>query len=206
MDLFKDIAARYPQAGIQGICRKLDAYFSFNSGKHLELLCKLAYQMYVLGDTETAKKISCFTHDALFPGKGYFRVWSFILYIWGLEVYILKQEHDDVSAQRRIDAIDGIYHYPLPDVYQSIEQQKRSEQIRRGNFHYPDILSQKDISAAISTASANSWRLSSLYHMIGYTFTGLYPDLLLHQEEIQRAVDEYVAELKAYYTKKARKN
>lgn len=206
MNLFEDIAVRYSQAGIQGICRKLNAYFSFNSGKHAELLCKLAYQMYVLGDTETAKKISCFTHDAPFPGKGCFRVWDFILFIWGLEVYILKQEHDDVSAQRRIDAIDGILNYPLPNAYDSAEQQKKFEQIRRGNFHYPDILHQKDISTAISTASANSWRLTSLYQMIGYTFTGLYPDLLLHQEEIQCAVDEYVAELKAYYTKKARKN
>lgn len=202
MKFLEDIAVRYPQSEIERNCKKLGAYFSFDSGKHLELLCKMAYQLYVLGDVELAKRVSRFTHDTPFPGKGCFRVWTFILQVWGLEVYILKQEGNEALAQSRIQKIDDIYSYPLPEAYDSFEQQKMFEEKRRMNFHYPDILYQKEIANATSITRANSWRLVALYKMIGCTFTGLYPNLTLHQEEIQCAIDDYISVLKPFLQRK----
>lgn len=198
MSIFEEIAHRHSQVEIQRICKKLNSSFSFSSGKHMELLCKLAYLLYILDDGEMVTQISQLTRKAVFPGKGYFRVWSFILQIWGLEAYLFTQADNRAAAQACIDEIQNIYEFPLPEIYSSAEQQRKCEQIRRGNLCYTDILHTKEIANAATTKRANDWRLIALYSMIGYTFTDLYPDLTLHKEMIQCAINEYVAELKKY--------
>lgn len=201
MTFFKTISNCHSLKEIRSICDKLNKSFNFDSGKDAELLCKLAYLLYIRDDFEHVKIISQFTHTAPFPGKGYFRVWDFILFIWGLEVYVLQQEGNRNLAQERINAIKLVCELPLPDMYESAEKQKNAELTRRRNCKCVDVLRQKEISSATSVRSANSWRLIALYKMIGYTFTGLYPDLVLHQNEIEEAIEDYVQKLKWQYCK-----
>lgn len=59
----------------------------------------------------------------------------------------------------------------------------------------------REIANAANVRSANNWRLIALYRMIGYTYTGLYPDLLLHRCEIEQAIEEYVRELRVQFCK-----
>lgn len=201
MIIFNTISNSHSLKDIKNICNKLDKSCSFDSGKDAELLCKLAYLLYVSDDFENVKSISKFTHEAQFPGKGYFRVWDFILSIWGLEAYILLREGNTDLAQKRINEIRSVYEFPLPDIYESSEHQKKVEDSRRNSCNFIDVLRQKEIANAASVRSANSWRLIALYKMIGYTFTGLYPDLVVHQSELERAIDVYVQKLKLQYCK-----
>lgn len=43
---------------------------------------------------------------------------------------------------------------------------------------------------------ANGYRFDSLYEMIGYGVTGLYPHLEEHKEELETKIEEYINFLK----------
>lgn len=201
MSIFETISDCHTQKDIRSICGKLAKSFSFDSGKDAELLCKLAYLLYVLEDFENVKAVSQLTHNVPFPGRGYFRVWDFVLFIWGLEAYLLQNEGSDDMARERIAAIEAIYEIPLPDMYKSMELQRNAEKNRRQNCKYVDVLRKREIANATSVRSANNWRLIALYKMIGYTYTGLYPDLVSHRHEIENAVEEYLQELRLHFRK-----
>lgn len=199
MNLFDEIADKHPVKEIQTICSKLRVACSFDSGKDAERLCKLAYLLYVLDDCLCVKELAAFTHEAEFPGKGWFRVWDFILPIWGLEAYVLMRENNPVMAEKRIKAIQDVLETPTLEVYGSVERQRHLEEVRRANIKYENSTYAKEIENAASRKSANNWRLVALYRMMGYTVTGLYPDLLLHEKEIEKTVDDYVHHLRLQY-------
>ena len=67
--------------------------------------------------------IAEYTHDATFPGKAIYNVWDFILYIWGLEVYLYIKHDNGDKAEYRIKKIDGILKVPLPKAYSSYDRQ-----------------------------------------------------------------------------------
>lgn len=201
MTIFETISDCHTQKEIRSICSKLTKSFSFDSGKDMELLCKLAYLLYILEDYENVKAVAQLTHNMPFPGKGYYRVWDFVLFIWGLEANLLQNEGSDDMAKERIAAIEAVYEIPLPDMYKSVELQRNAEKNRRLNCKYVDVLRKREIANATSVRSANNWRLIALYKMIGYTCTGLYPDLLLHRQEIEKAVGEYLQELRLQFCK-----
>ena len=65
------------------------------------------YWLYVAGDEEAVLMIAEYTHDATFPGKAIYNVWDFILYIWGLEVYLYIKRAVLVPDGARTPAFPG---------------------------------------------------------------------------------------------------
>lgn len=85
--LFEEIMERYSDKKIISLCKKLNKKCSFGSGVDAAYLCELAYRLYVMGAKEDALRVCEFTNINI-PNKVNYRVWDFILLIWGLEAYI----------------------------------------------------------------------------------------------------------------------
>lgn len=197
--IFIDIKDTCPHKKTQSLCNKLLRKCSFNSGKDIENLCHLAYHLYVYGQEDIALKVSAYTHDTPFPGKGGYRVWDFILYIWGLEVFILKNRGQDIEASKRILAMDAIWMTHIPGSAFPPEKHMQFEIARRGRFTYPEILHSEDIADASSVRSANEWRFCALFKMIGYGSTNLFPDLVKHWDPLEEHICSYISVLKDTY-------
>ena len=101
IELFESIMNSCPQKKVASLCKKLIKKCSFNSGTDAENLCHLAYRLFVYGYIEEALAVCRYTHDVPFPGKGAFNVWTFILCLWGLEVFILKTQEKYKEADVR---------------------------------------------------------------------------------------------------------
>lgn len=192
-ELFISIMNVCTEKKVINLGKKLEKKCSFDSGNDAENLCHLAYRLFVYGHEEEALSVCNFTHDVPFPGKRKFGVWSFILNIWGLEVFILQKRGDVKVADIRIKAIDNILMQPIGVFVDNEEKHRQFENQRRSRFTYPEILRRNEIEGSSSKQGANEWRFIALFTMIGYAATGLFPDLELHREELQHDINEYVA-------------
>ena len=197
-DVFDLIIASHKEKRIISLCNSLHKRCSFNRGQDIQTLCELAYWLYVAGDEEAVLMIAEYTHDAPFPGKAIYNVWDYILYIWGLEVYLYIKHDDRDKAEYRIKKIDGILKAPLPKAYSSYDRQLFVEEKRRERFTYPDVLQLNKIQMCDTKAWKRDYQISALYTMIGYTYTGLFPNLSAHKNEIEHYIQKYVNELKSY--------
>lgn len=191
-EIFKSIMNSCTEKKIVSLCKKLEKKCSFDSGKDAENLCHLAYHLFVYGHIEEAIVVCRFTHDVLFPGKGIFCVWDFILFIWGLEVFILKAQGKVEEANVRIKEIDHIHMQPVGLSINDTEEKRRKDADElRLRFTYPDVLECERIEK--SERHANGYRFIALFDMIGYGATGLYPNLSAHWEDLQQDINNYVA-------------
>lgn len=176
------------------MCKKLIKKCSFNSGTDAENFCHLAYRLFVYGYIEEALAVCRYTHDVPFPGKGAFNVWTFILCLWGLEVFILKTQEKYKEVDVRTKEIDHIHIQPIGiRLNDSAEKCRKDADKLYLTFTYPDVLFCKEIEEARSLNSANEWRFIALFEMIGYGATGLYPNLSAHWEELQQDINNYVS-------------
>lgn len=190
-ELFESIMNSCPKKKVVSLCKKLIKKCSFNSGADAENLCHLGYRLFVYGYIEEALAVCRYTHDVPFPGKGVFNVWDFILFIWGLEVFILKLNGNIESVEQRIEKIDYIYVQPVNSIFNTPEECRKFADKRYLNLAYPDILFQEKIEEC--EQYANDWRFIALFRMIGYGATGLYPNLSAHWNELQQDIDRYVS-------------
>lgn len=194
IELFESIMNSCPQKKVASLCKKLIKKCSFNSGTDAENLCHLAYRLFVYGYIEEALAVCRYTHDVPFPGKGAFNVWTFILCLWGLEVFILKTQEKYKEADVRTKEIDHIHIQPIGiRLNDSAEKCRKDADKLYLTFTYPDVLFCKEIEEARSLNSANEWRFIALFEMIGYGATGLYPNLSAHWEELQQDINNYVS-------------
>ena len=192
--IFEQIYNKYPaNKRIMTLCKLLMKKCSFDSGKDAENLCHLAYWLYIYGDEETALAVSAYTHDAPFPGKAAFNVWSFILNIWGLECYILQKHGLTEASLARADEIDRINRLPVGErTAESVSALTDKIRIR---ICYEEELCYDKITSAGTSSLANKYRLAALFHMIGWGATGHYPDLNLHRKELEKNIKDYVSTL-----------
>lgn len=189
-ELFERINENHSEKKIKSLTNKLIKKCSFNSGKDAENLCHLAYWLFIYGYINDVHEIYEITLNAEFPGKGYFAVWDFLFYIWGLEVYLLKDSGKVDEAEKIIDTLDK---------YMSSSPISQSAEIeRRNRFTYEYIVTdcEKRIENCDTRSFANGYRLTALFRMIGYTYTGLFPNLLEDEERISEKINEYVSLLK----------
>src|SRR5699024_1144330 len=91
-ELFESIMNSCPRKKVVSLCKKLIKKCSFNSGEDARNLCSLGYRLFIYGHIDEALAVSRYTHNVPFPGRGVFNVWTFILCLWGLEVFILKAQ------------------------------------------------------------------------------------------------------------------
>lgn len=193
-ELFEDILNNHNEKKIISYAKKLIKKCSFNSGECAQNLCSLSYWLFVYGYEDEALKLAEITHDVEFPGKAWFNVWDFLLWVWGLEVYILKGKGETEKAEERIRLMDKYMSYPkLSD---GSELPKQQEIQRRNRFTYEYVANTEKIETAYSKSSANEYRFISLFNMIGYTYTGLFPNLLKDEEKISMLIDEYITILR----------
>lgn len=178
---------------VAALCKKLIEKCSFNSGSDAEMLCQLAYWCYIYGDEDSALAISAYTHNAPFPGKAAFNVWTFILDIWGLECYIDQKNGRIEALQERAAEIDRIRRTPIGD--RTAESVSALENKIRARTRYEDVTCRDKIDHASSETLANQYRFAALFSMIGWGATGHYPDLNLHHEELEKDIENYISTL-----------
>ena len=190
-ELFESIKNNHEEKIISSLCNKLIKKCSFNSGSDIQNLCHLAYWLFVFGYDEDVLLLCEITHDVAFPGKGGFNVWDFVLYIWGLEVHILKQKNCFDKANERIKKMDEIWLMP--------PQKSEHERARRNGVTISHCSREKEIA---TTTSADKWRFIALFKLIGYGSTGLFPNLNNQQSVVDELVKEYIQILKQGKTRK----
>lgn len=190
-ELFESIMNSCPQKKVVSLCKKLIKKCSFNSGADAENLCHLAYRLFVYGYIEEALAVCRYTHDVPFPGKGIFNVWDFILFIWGLEVFLLQREEKYEEANTRVKEIDYIHIQPVNAIFNIPEKCRKFANELYQRVSYPDVLEREKIKE--SEQYANNYRFIALFNMIGYGATGLYPNLSAHWEELQQDINNYVS-------------
>lgn len=185
--VFEIIQGKYAEKKITSLCKKLIKKCSFDSGADVQNLCHLAYWLFVLGYNEDALVVCELTHNVNYPGKGGYNVWDFIMYIWGLEVHILKNDDRLDEAKSRIDKMNAIW---------MLEPMGKFEEERRNRFTLSVCSREKEIINATSETSANKWKFLALFHLIGYGSTGLFPDLEKNKSIVQERMDGYIQTLK----------
>lgn len=187
-ELFESIYATHTEKKIVSLCKKLIKKCTFNSGADAQNLCELAYWLYIYGYTDDVLLICEITHDIEFPGKGGFNVWDFILFIWGLEAHILKERAQIEKANDRIKRMDELCVLSA----KSAEQ----EAMRRNRFTISECAYEEKIANATSASSADRWRFLSLFRLIGYGTTGLFPCLQKEKVAVDKLAKEYIERLK----------
>lgn len=160
----------------------------------MRVLFQLAYWLYINGFEDEVFAVS--RHTPEIPFVRDFRVWSWIFHIWSLEIQMWKQRGQVEPPQALIRRINRYHLLPLPQ--QTPEQAERLEG-RRGSsdlFACPACTYQKETAAASTKSQADAWRLTALFCMTGDGATGLYPPMNEAAEEIEAAVQAYIALLK----------
>ncbi len=187
-ELFEKIHDNHSEKKVVSCTKKLIKKCSFSSGTDAGNLCELAYWLYIYGYNDEVHEIYDITKEVDFPGKGSFAVWDYLFFIWGLEIYLLKQRGSQEEAQRIIDKMDKCY--------QNTVLTKAQEEGRRNNVSYEMVSQERNVSAQTSKARANSWRITALFTMIGLTYTGLYPNLTKEKDKIEMKILEYLEVLR----------
>lgn len=190
-ELFENIRSIHNEKQIISLCKKLTKKCSFNSGADIENLCRLAYWLFVYGYVDEALSVCEITHDVEFPGKGIWAVWDFIMFMWGLEVHIYKNQNDIEKANAIVQKMHNLWMFPptLPP------KNQEHETTRRNGFTVSFCSREKEISNASSETRADGWRFVALFMLIGYGSTGLFPDLVKEKDTVDRLVEEYIRKL-----------
>ena len=191
-ELFASIMTNHKEKKIVSLCKKLTKKCSFNSGADIENLCRLAYWLFVYDYEGEALSVCSITHDVEFPGKGIWAVWDFIMYMWGLEVHILKQSNNMEKANEIIQKMDKIWKFP-PTLPVKVTEHEIE---RRNRFTVSFCSREKEIANASSETRADAWRFVALFSLIGYGSTGLFPNLNKEKESVDALVEEYIQRLK----------
>lgn len=191
-ELFESIQNNHKEKKIISLSKKLTKKCSFDSGSDIDNLCRLAYWLFVYGYENEAISVCQITHNVVFPGKGKWDVWDFIMYMWGLEVHIFKCRNDNEKANDIISKMDNLWMSPP-----IIRQREPAQELERRNRFTLSYCSNEDkIERESSEVYANEWRLIALFQLVGYTSTGLFPGLNSEKDSVDRLVEEYIDKLK----------
>lgn len=185
MELFEELIKNHKEKKVVSYAKKLIKKCSFNSGESASNLCALTYWLYVYGYEDDVMKLCEMTHSIEFPGKGGFNVWDYLFFMWGLEIYLLKKKGLYEKANEIISIMDK-YLY-------SSSLSREAEIERRNRFTFDYVAYINKIDNAYSNVLANEFRMSALYRLIGYTYTGLFPNLVKDKDKIEDTIKEYIS-------------
>ena len=183
-DLFSEIAEKCPRKKVIACCNKLSKKCSCKSSASMEVLCELAYWLYIYDCRDEVFAVAAETHEIPFVQN--FQVWTWIFNIWGLEIRIFKEHGQQEQADELIAKIDEYYLLPANEG----EDKEAAEQMRRSRelFSYPVCAGQAAIEAEKSKVWADKIRLTALYRMIGDGATGLYHLMNREMELIENKI------------------
>ncbi len=75
-----------PKKKVISCYKKLNKKCSYKSGADMEILCELAYWLYIYDQKDEVFAVAAETHNIPFVRN--FNVWTWIFAIWGLEIRI----------------------------------------------------------------------------------------------------------------------
>ena len=180
---------------IISLCKALIKKNSYKSSKDCENLCHLTYWLYIHGQSEWA--LMCIKPTHQIPYFSDAAVWTFIHAMWGLEIRLLRGVGKEDEALELAGKIDE--HYLMPTaLIDTTEKRVAHENKRRARFTYESVICEDKIIPHLeggSLSSANAWRLTSLFSMIGKTETGLFANLNERRLDIEVKIQEYISEL-----------
>lgn len=189
--IFSEIAEKCPKKKVISCCKKLNKKCSYKSGADMEILCELAYWLYIYDHKDEVFAVAAETHNIPFVRN--FNVWTWIFAIWGLEIRIWRERDCHQQAETLIAEIDACYHVSNSES-ETEEWIDKWEQKRRSGemFTYPYCANRQRIEEETSKAWANRLRLTALYRMIGDGATGLFPLMNRDADLIEETVQEYI--------------
>lgn len=159
----------YIKKPAKGLLQKCSYKSSFDTSS----LCSLAYWLYIYDNKELALEICELSHKVNFDFEyGDMGIQN----IYGLEIRIAR-EH--LEEDRRKNFTSDFLNYSF--------SKRVKKQVR-----YPQILREEDI-ATCNNSTLEAVLFFALCNMIGKGETGLYPELNENWEEIELAIQEYIA-------------
>jgi hypothetical protein len=194
-NLFERIMENCKHKKVQSICKSLNKKFSLKSGKDVEKLCHLVYWLYILGNIELAKDCINITHVMEFNHN--YNIWTFVHFIWGLEIRILRDEGKNKLADEVIEKMDT--QLKIPAKIETAEKAEIRENGRRARMDMEFYANKMEIEECLrenDIKSANEYRFWGIMGLIGTMETGFFPKLNKNKEEIENIIKNYIEELK----------
>lgn len=188
-NLFETISQRCDKKRITKLCNKLIKKCSFTKSSDVVNLCELAYWLYIYGYEKEALMVCEQSHiEDPIPLKVNYNVWDFIIYIWGLEAYILKEQGFIDSSEKILNDIKRVRLIPSSKIYDTVDKMEELNKTIANRLTYNDVTYKSHIDAGISP---NEYRFIALYKMIGYGITETYPELVNNNIKLQKDIEEY---------------
>jgi hypothetical protein len=116
-----------------------------------------------------------------------YNIWTFIHYIWGIEIKILRNEGNNVNEI--IQEMDK--QLKIPTKIETSEKAEIRENRRRERIDLESVSNGKEIEDCLKDNDikwANEYRFTALMRMIGYTETGFFPQLNKDKEIIENRI------------------
>lgn len=193
--LFEEIIKSCTEKKVVSRCKKLLKKCTLTSGAVATTLAELAYWLYIYGHNDEALRVCVFSHiEEPEPNKVNYNVWDFILFVWGLEAYIYRKQGNEEKAAERIAAMECVWSTPTGN-WSTSEMALSQHELIRNRLSFDDAIYREKIenaTAAGDKSSANVWRFTALYKMIGYGVTGLFPKLEERKEELEKMINDYI--------------
>lgn len=196
MEVFNEVSQSCSQKAILKLNNKLLKKISFSSGADIEVLCRLAYWLYIYDYAELS--IKCIDLTSSLQFKQNYNVWSFIHFMWGLKIRILRSRGQETEVEHIASIIDAHFTSPTKLLAKDCDIQK-FEARRRSRFTYDFINNKDKIDEELAGGNfhtANEWRMNALLSLIGDTETGLYPELNKNKSIIENTILEYMDALR----------
>jgi hypothetical protein len=213
-NLFDEIMEKCNHKKVVGLCKKLTKNLSFNSINDCKNLCDLAFWLYVFNYTQLAMECIKLTYD--FPEDTGIWSWGFIDMMWGLEIRILRLEGKNDDAEKIVQKIKelnisllkkGVNEKFTFEILENRDKRRRERFVFKGvsQQHQIEVSKQNQINGQLELnhiQRANDWRFNGLMELIGYTETGLFPNLNKEKEKIEEAIKIYEEEILKVTSKK----
>ena len=198
-NIFEQIMETCSEKKIVSRCRKLSKKSKLTNMETSRTLAELGYWLYIYEHIDEALKVCEFSHlEEPQPGKINYNVWDFVLRLWGLEAYIYRKQGNKEMCTERIAAMERIWSTPN-GVFDTPEKISAHHKRICDDLTFEDAINKDKIEEHLeagSKSSANDYRFTALFKMIGDGVTGLYPQLEEHKAELEELIGQYIQLLK----------
>ena len=199
ISIFEDIMKNCTEKKVVSRCKKLIKKSALTNMATAAALSELAYWLYIYGHEEAALQVCAFSHiKEPEPNKINYNVWSFILYVWGLEVYICRKRGEEEKAAERVAAMERIWATPSGK-WNTPEIAAAQYKLIRSCLSFDDAANREKVEDALAekrTSTANDYRFTALYNLIGNGATGLFPQLEERKDDVEKVITEYIQALR----------
>lgn len=197
--IFENIMKNCSEKKVISRCKKLIKKSALTNMATATALSELAYWLYIYGHEEETLQVCAFSHiKEPEPNKINYNIWSFILHVWGLEVYIYRKHGEEEKAAERIAAMERIWATPT-GVWNTPETAAAQNKRIRSRLSFDEAIYREKVEDAVAEknkSTANDLRFAALYNLIGRGATGLFPQLEERKDEVEKVITVYMQALR----------